>query len=47
MLAPKQLLLNWREQGPSNEGDLTQVSRGCWENLLHGSGPAYDLIFIP
>jgi hypothetical protein len=45
MFAPAQLLRIWREQRPSNQGDLD--SSATWETLLHGGGSASDFSFVP
>jgi hypothetical protein len=48
MFSSTQLLRNWREQRPSNQGDLdSNVTGGCWESLLHRGEPVSDLIFVP
>jgi hypothetical protein len=48
MLSPAQLLRNWREQRPSNQGDLdSSVTGGGSVNLLHAGGPASYFIFVP
>jgi transketolase N-terminal domain/subunit len=36
MFAPAQILRNWCEQRPSNQGDLDKSHGVCWESLLHG-----------
>jgi hypothetical protein len=43
MLGPAQLLRNWSEQGPSNQGDLDfTITGGFWECVLH----CVDLLLI-
>jgi hypothetical protein len=46
MFVPAQLLRIWREQRPSNQGELEYHGVG-WESLLHGDGLASGLIFVP
>lgn len=39
MFAPAQVLRKWREQRPSNQGEVhSSVTGGGWESLLHGGG---------
>jgi hypothetical protein len=46
MFAPAQLLRNWREQRPSNQGDFDTSIMGEVETvLLHGDET--DFIFVP
>jgi hypothetical protein len=42
-------LSNWREQRPSNKGDLDSsvTEGGGVQSLLNGGEPASDLIFVP
>jgi hypothetical protein len=44
---PAQVLRNWREHRPSNQGDLDSCHGEGWKSLLHGGGPASDFIFVP
>jgi hypothetical protein len=48
MFAPAQLLRNWRDQRPSNQGvlDLNFTGGGGWKSLLNGGETASDLIFV-
>jgi hypothetical protein len=45
MFSPAQLLCNWHEQWPNNQGDLDSSVTG--EILLHSKGPASNLISLP
>jgi hypothetical protein len=46
MLTLAQLLRSWREQRPSNEGELGfQCHWGRWEKVFHGNGLASVCIF--
>jgi hypothetical protein len=43
-----QLLSNWHEQRPSNQGDLdSNVTGDIGRVYYKGVGPASDLIFVP
>jgi hypothetical protein len=46
MFAPAQRLRNWLDQRPSNQGDLDSSVTGEDARVLHGGGPASDLIFV-
>jgi hypothetical protein len=46
MFSPTQFLCKWREQRPSNLGDLdSRVTGEVATVLLHGSGPTFDFIW--
>jgi hypothetical protein len=49
MFGPAQLLLNWGEQWPSNQGELDSSVTGEAGRvyLLHLSGPTALFIFVP
>jgi hypothetical protein len=48
MLAPAQLLRNWREQRPSNQGDLDSGVTGDIGGVCYtGVGLSCNSIFVP
>jgi hypothetical protein len=47
VFTPAQVLHNWREQRPSNQGDLDSSVTGAVWRVLDRGGPASDFIFIP
>jgi hypothetical protein len=46
MFAPAQLLRNWGEQLPSNQGDLDSSVMGRLGESITWGGPASDFIFV-
>lgn len=47
MFAPTQVLRNWCEQRPSNNGDLNSSVAGDVGRILHGGGTDSDFILVP